>query len=543
MPDPTTTENGQVNLDYLGAGSQRMDDEIQVEYDREVVNQETSPITRVVDATQIKQQVPQGMNPDLVAEFYVAIARQQGFKGGVKEYADVLLQDKGEQLKAYSYAKQNGYKGTQEELMEVTGLSTTEKKKDDGASSSTSPEESTESTSELAPLDFSGDSQPGEGLTGATGATGLPGETGLTGAVGDTGTAESGTTGLTGATGAAGADYGGGVTGFTGFTPEHQAKKDQTLQNIADAKARGNDPAFLEKEKQAAIQKTVEEHAAANTPPEFKTYEDKQKEKTKKIQTTDQYGNPLPEWQIKKLMAEQSEDTEMKVALTEDEIVIHDINKIIEGSASGKGRPYNFNEYGTYGKYDINKDGIIDQKDIAAASEEMTTAQVDIAKKGTVKSEDLSKPYSAYNLLRNLQDDKVEAKQVKKDKYYQKWNKFDERVETINTEAYQNSRDIVKNALLNADDNPDYDSDIERVKLINNNLGRYGFIAIPGMDTDNVFVTDLDGNTWLGDLGDKGKNEEFVNWVNAHAKNLQPNRPLTDVEQFSVDYFKNLPGD
>ena len=158
MPDPTTE-----SLNYLGSDTDKMFAQVPDVYEEEVVNQETSPITRVVDATEIKKDVPQGLNPDLVAEFYVAVARQEGFKGGVKDYSEVLAKDKGAQLKAFSHAKQNGFKGTQEDLMKLTGIQTPVKKKDDGASSSTSPEGSTDSTLELPTLDFSGDSQSVEG--------------------------------------------------------------------------------------------------------------------------------------------------------------------------------------------------------------------------------------------------------------------------------------------------------------------------------------------------------------------------------------------
>ena len=77
MPDPTTE-----SLNYLGSDTDKMFAQVPDVYNEEVVNKETSPITRVVDATEIKKSVPQGLNPDLVAEFYVAVARQEGFKEG-----------------------------------------------------------------------------------------------------------------------------------------------------------------------------------------------------------------------------------------------------------------------------------------------------------------------------------------------------------------------------------------------------------------------------------------------------------------------------
>jgi hypothetical protein len=254
MPDPTTE-----SLNYLGSDTDKMFAQVPDVYEEEVVNQETSPITRVVDATEIKKDVPQGLNPDLVAEFYVAVARQEGFKGGVKDYSEVLAKDKGAQLKAFSHAKQNGFKGTQEDLMKLTGIQTPVKKKDDGASSSTSPEGSTDSTLELPTLDFSGDSQSVEGVTGVTGATGIQGVTGVQGVGGQTGvtgvTGQQGVTGATGTTGAVGAP----IKGFTGYSPEYLKKKDQTLKNIADAKARGNDPAFLEKEKKNRLRQQLKQ--------------------------------------------------------------------------------------------------------------------------------------------------------------------------------------------------------------------------------------------------------------------------------------------
>ena len=124
MPDPTTE-----SLNYLGSDTDKMFAQVPDVYNEEVVNKETSPITRVVDATEIKKSVPQGLNPDLVAEFYVAVARQEGFKGGVRDYSEVLAKDKGAQLKAFSHAKKNGYTGTQEDLMKATGIQTPVKKK------------------------------------------------------------------------------------------------------------------------------------------------------------------------------------------------------------------------------------------------------------------------------------------------------------------------------------------------------------------------------------------------------------------------------
>ena len=139
----------------INGGQQDIGVEYDVTFNPNRVNpQETAdnPIIRQVDFSPYLKEIPEGYHKEIILDQYI-VARNKGYKEGIKDYIELLEGNTAVQADAYATAVKKGYRRSKEDFIDLMGI----KKKDfydpasrkDGTDSSSLPGEDAPSLESL----------------------------------------------------------------------------------------------------------------------------------------------------------------------------------------------------------------------------------------------------------------------------------------------------------------------------------------------------------------------------------------------------------